>query len=73
MDERFETILEPSDLWTVWDKTLKQPAMFGEMVLGGMSESEARAACELLNSFHQKWKRNNDELQAKTERARRRR
>jgi len=57
MEERFEVVMEPSNLWTVWDRELKEPAIFFHRILAGMSEIEATAACELLNRYDQKRKR----------------
>lgn len=59
MQQRFEVITEPSDYHMVWDRKLEKPAMFGDRLLGGMSETEAKAACDVLNHFHQKRQREN--------------
>lgn len=56
MEERFEVVMEPSDLWMVWDKELKTPAVFFNRPLVGMIETEAAAACELLNRLNKKRK-----------------
>jgi len=56
MEERFEAVMEPSNLWMVWDKEAKEPAVFFNRILAGMSETEAAAACELLNRLHKKRK-----------------
>lgn len=53
--DRFEMVLDPSDLWTVWDCATETPAVFaGVNVLIGLSEIEAAAACEMLNKMHQR-------------------
>lgn len=54
MKKRFELVLEPTDLWTVWDKLAEEPAVFGDRSLMGLTESEAEAACEILNGVHQR-------------------
>lgn len=59
MEPRFEVIIEPSNFHMVWDRKLEKPAMFGDRLLGGMSEVEAKAACEIFNHFHQKRQREN--------------
>lgn len=52
MEKRFEVIDEPSGCCMVWDSILNEPAMFGDRLLGGMSETEAKAACEVMNEVH---------------------
>lgn len=53
--DRFEMVLDPSDLWTVWDRVTETPAVFGRVnVLIGLSEIEAAAACEVLNKMHRR-------------------
>lgn len=53
--DRFEMVLDPSDLWTVWDCATETPATFGGVnVLIGLSEIEAAAACETLNEMHRR-------------------
>lgn len=47
--ERFDCILDPMDLWTVWDHELGSPALIGEDVLYGLSEREAKEAAHQLN------------------------
>ncbi|WP_210316964.1 hypothetical protein [Oryzicola mucosus] len=54
MKDRFELVLEPTDLWTVWDTQTEEPAVFGDRSLIALLESEAIAACEILNGVHQK-------------------
>ncbi|HWK13272.1 MAG TPA: hypothetical protein VNS02_02670 [Rhizobiaceae bacterium] len=57
MDERFEVVMEPSNLWMVWDREEEEPAIFFNRILGGMSPTEAKAACDLLNHYDRKQKR----------------
>lgn len=52
VEKRFEVINEPSGFCMVWDNILNEPAMFGDRLLGGMSEIEAKAACEVMNEVH---------------------
>jgi hypothetical protein len=48
MTERFDLILDPSELWTVWDKVTDEPAMFAGEMLAGLSRDEAEAALRTL-------------------------
>ena len=52
MEKRFEVISEPPNSFMVWDNGLNEPATFGDRFLGGMSENEAKAACEVMNEVH---------------------
>ena len=52
--ERFDVILDPSELWTVWDKLTNQPAELGVNVLIGLTEVEANTACRILNDLDRK-------------------
>lgn len=52
MEKRFEVIDEPSGCYMVWDNILNEPAVFGDRLLGGMSDIEAKAACEVMNEVH---------------------
>jgi hypothetical protein len=49
--ERFEVVMEPTDLWIVWDKAREVPAEQAGMVLIGLSHSAAWMHCQLLNKF----------------------
>lgn len=49
---RFVVIMDPVDLWTVWDEELDQPADFFGTSLVGMPEKEAESACYLLNELY---------------------
>lgn len=53
-NDRYELMLEPTETWTVWDTVNEEPAVFAEHILAGLSESEAKAACEVMNDA---WKR----------------
>ena len=57
MKVRFEVVLDPTELWTVWDKEADEPAVFGGRPLSGLTKDEGEAACEMLNKIHQKRKR----------------
>lgn len=54
MDTRYELVLDPSDLWTVWDTKTEEPAMLGFAPLIGLTKSEASIACGLLSDIDQK-------------------
>jgi len=45
---RFEAILDPMDLWCIWDNRADTAADFAGMPLVGLTEDEAKAAIELL-------------------------
>jgi hypothetical protein len=53
-NDRYELMLEPTETWTVWDTVNEEPAVFAEHILGGLTESEAKAACEVMNDA---WRR----------------
>lgn len=48
MKERFELVLDPTDLWTIWDNETDQPVVFANQLLAGLSKSEAEAAYQIL-------------------------
>jgi acyl-ACP thioesterase len=48
MKERFELVLEPSDLWTVWDNETDAPVVFADRLLAGLARDEAEAARQVL-------------------------
>lgn len=54
MDKRYELVLDPSDLWTVWDTKAEEPAMLGFAPLIGLTKPEASIACALLNDIDKK-------------------
>ncbi|WP_156464913.1 BrnA antitoxin family protein [Mesorhizobium sp. Root552] len=58
-EKRFSLMLEPTDLWAVWDSLEETPAVFGDRVLAGMNEAEALSACDVLNGIHEhrRWPR----------------
>jgi len=51
---RYEIILDPSELWTVWDNLLNEPAMIGMTIVAGLSKSEAEDACYVLNEVEKR-------------------
>lgn len=63
--DRYDLILDPSDTWTVWDLINDEPAMFGDHLLAGMTETEAKAARDVMNDA---WRRLNEnaKLQKRT-------
>jgi hypothetical protein len=56
MEDRFELVLDPHDLWMVWDKEKEEPVVFADQLLAGLSKSEAAAACEVLNEIYKRRK-----------------
>jgi hypothetical protein len=54
MSTRFEAVMDPTDLWTVWDSLSEEPAFFGDSFLVGLTKAEAFAACEILNKVDQR-------------------
>jgi hypothetical protein len=61
MSTRFEPVMDPSDLWTVWDSVNEEPTFFGDSFLIGLTRSEALAACEILNKVDQRRQENKSE------------
>ena len=51
---RFEAILDPLDLWCIWDNETDSPAEFAQLALIGMTEDEAKTAMIFLNGLYQK-------------------
>jgi hypothetical protein len=47
--DRFECIIDPCDLWMVWDNKRDTPAQSPQVALVGLTKSEASARCRLLN------------------------
>jgi hypothetical protein len=47
--DRFEVVMEPTNLWIVWDKARELPAEHSGIVLIGLSHSAAWMHCQLLN------------------------
>jgi hypothetical protein len=62
--ERFELMMDPLDLWTVWDNLTDAPGEFGPNVLIGLTKREAMAACDMMNGLHQRRSTNADERAA---------
>jgi hypothetical protein len=58
-EKRFSVVLDPTNLWTVWDGEEETPAVFGDRVLCSLSESEACSACDVLNAIDERrrWRR----------------
>ncbi|WP_367714573.1 hypothetical protein AB2N04_11165 [Nitratireductor sp. GISD-1A_MAKvit] len=54
MGTRYEIILEPTELWTVWDNLLDEPATIGMTVVAGLSKAEAEDACYVLNEVEKR-------------------
>lgn len=54
MKERFELVLEPTDLWSVWDNETDEPVVFANQVLAGLSKREAEAAHQILSEIVRK-------------------
>ena len=54
MKDRYETILDPSNLWTVWDNLTSEPAMIGMTIVAGITQSEAEDACYVLNEVEKR-------------------
>lgn len=46
--------MDPTDTWTVWDLVNDEPAVFGDHVLAGLTQVEAKAACDVMNDT---WRR----------------
>lgn len=53
MHNRYEAVLEPTGLWSVFDDEEGIPAMIGERILIGLSEEEAEAALVMLSQPQQ--------------------
>jgi hypothetical protein len=49
MNKRYEAVLEPTGLWSVFDDEEGIPAMIGDRILIGLSEDEAEKAVILLS------------------------
>ncbi len=58
-EKRFSIVLDPTNLWTVWDGEDETPAVFGDRVLCSLCESEAGSACDVLNAIDERrrWRR----------------
>ena len=54
MKERFELVLEPTDLWSVWDNETGEPVVFANQLLAGLSKREAEAARQILSEILKK-------------------
>ena len=61
MSQRFELMMDPFDLWTVWDSVSEEPTLFGDSFLIGLTKAEAMAACEILNRIDQRRQENKSE------------
>ncbi len=51
VDDRFECFPDPLDNWMVWDIAGDDVARIENEQLVNLSETEARAACDLLNDL----------------------
>jgi hypothetical protein len=47
--DRFEAVMEPTDRWFVWDKVRDLPAEHPALAVLGLSYSQAKMHCQLLN------------------------
>lgn len=47
--ERFDYFPDPCGNWTVWDTHYERPVCFSGIILVGLSQSEAKSICRLLN------------------------
>ncbi len=50
-ESRFEIFQDPTNNWVVWDRELDDFAQLGTEQLFSLSETHARAACDLPNKF----------------------
>jgi hypothetical protein len=48
---RFEYFLDPAGQWTIWDNRLDCPMCLSGAVMIGLSKSQARSICRLLNDL----------------------
>lgn len=65
MKERFELVLEPTDLWSVWDNETDQPVVFANQLLAGLSKREAEAAHQILSEIVKKREQEKKRLEKK--------
>jgi hypothetical protein len=49
--DRFEYFPDPAGQWTIWDNRLDSPMCLSGAVMIGLSKSQARSICRLLNEF----------------------
>lgn len=63
--ERFELVLEPTDLWSVWDNETDQPVVFANQLLAGLSKKEAEAAHQILSEIVKKREQEKKRLEKK--------
>lgn len=57
---RFEAILDPLDLWCIWDNEMDCPAEFAQRALVGLTEDEAKSAIVVLNNLYEKLQSNEE-------------
>jgi hypothetical protein len=48
-NDRFECIMDPGDLWTVWDNRRDAPAQSPDVAFVGLTRDEAFSRCHVLN------------------------
>jgi hypothetical protein len=70
--DRFECIIDPCDLWTIWDNKRDAPAQSPEIALVGLTRAEAFARCRHLNLANKRALRSNDRRSRALEPVRRR-
>lgn len=49
--DRFECFPDPNGGWLIWDNDIGEPATFSQIVLVGLTGSEAESMCRLLNGY----------------------
>jgi len=49
IQERYELIMEPADTWMIYDTVQDLPTVCSGVLLCGLSEADAIAACRFLN------------------------
>jgi hypothetical protein len=49
-DERYECVLQPGDMWMVWDRLQQKPASHGQTPLVALDRAEAVSLCLFMNA-----------------------
>lgn len=57
MTQKFERVLEPTDTWAIFEVESGEPAMLGDRMMIGLSESEAEQFLAQLNTENKRGKR----------------
>lgn len=63
-NDRYECMLEPTETWTVWDTVNEEPAVFAEQILAGLTKTEAKAACDVMNDAWRRLRKKRDDAAA---------